>query len=63
MNILYLLASNSYSGAENVVCTIINNLDEKHNAYYCSPKGPIEKTLKEKNIKYIGVDPWKETNI
>ena len=55
MNVLYLLASNSFSGAENVVCTIINNLDEGYNAYYCSPNGPIEENLRNKNIKFIPI--------
>lgn len=50
--VLHVLTSNSFSGAENVVCTIINN-DKEYDMYYCCPKGPIEKTLKEKNIKYI----------
>ena len=51
-NILHLLASNSYSGAENVVCTIIDNFNE-YNMYYCSPDGPIKKTLEDRNIKFI----------
>lgn len=51
--VLHLLASNSYSGAENVVCTIINNCSDKYDMYYCCPKGPIEQVLKERNIKYI----------
>lgn len=50
--ILHLLASNSYSGAENVVCTIINN-NKDNEMYYCSPMGPIANTLKNRKIKYI----------
>lgn len=49
---LHLLSSNSFSGAENVACTIISN-DGEYNMYYCCPKGPIEKALKERKIKYI----------
>lgn len=52
--ILHLLASNSYSGAENVACTIIDNCNcDKYDMYYCSPDGPIKDILKERNIKYI----------
>ena len=53
--VLHVLASNSYSGAENVVCTIIEN-DNDYDMYYCCPKGPIEKILKERKIKYIPVN-------
>ena len=53
-NVLHLLPSNSFSGAENVVCTIIEN-DKKYNMYYCCPNGPIEEVLKERNIKYIPI--------
>ena len=58
--VLHLLPSNSFSGAENVACTIIENND-KYDMFYCCPKGPIEDVLKEKNIKYIPikrVTPW-----
>lgn len=50
-NILHLLSSNKYSGAENVACTIIKNT--KENSYYCSPNGPIKENLEEKGITYI----------
>lgn len=51
--ILHLLASNKFSGAENVACTIIDGLKNDFDFVYCSPGGPISKTLKEKNINYI----------
>lgn len=54
--ILHVLASNSFSGAENVVCTIIENMKDKFDMAYCSPKGKIEKILAEKNIKYYGME-------
>lgn len=50
--ILHLLASNKFSGAENVACTIIDSLKNDFNFVYCSPSGPIAKILKEKNINY-----------
>lgn len=52
--VLHLLASNSFSGAENVVCTIIEN-NKGYEMFYCSPAGPIEKILKTKKIKYIPI--------
>ena len=56
--ILHVLASNKYSGAENVACTIINN-DKKYDMFYCSPEGPIKKELDKRNVKYI---PLKKFN-
>ena len=53
--IIHVLASNKFSGAENVVCTIINNTEEEYSMYYCSPEGPIENNLKEMNINYIPI--------
>src|SRR5574344_518645 len=50
--VLHVLTSNSFSGAENVVCMIIEN-NTKYDMYYCCPSGPIETILKEKNIKYV----------
>lgn len=54
--ILHVLASNKFSGAENVVCTIINNTKEDYSMYYCSPKGPIESNLKDMNINYLPLE-------
>lgn len=51
--VLHLLASNSYSGAENVVCTIIDNCSDKYEMYYCSPNGPIKDILDNRGINYI----------
>ena len=58
MKILHILNSNRFSGAENVVCQIIDlfSTDEKYEMLYCSPKGDIENSLKEQNVKYIGID-------
>lgn len=58
MKVLHLLNTNRFSGAENVVCQIIDlfSTDEKYEMLYCSPKGDIENLLKERNINYIGID-------
>lgn len=60
--ILHVLPSNSFSGAENVVCTIIKNATE-YDMYYCCPRGEIEEILKEKGIKYIPIDKLTPKNI
>ena len=50
--VLHLLVSNSYSGAENVVCSIIeNNLD--YDMFYCSLDGPIRDILNKKKISFV----------
>lgn len=54
--ILYVLSSNSYSGAEKVICTIINNINNKYDCTYCSPNGPILEILKEKKINYYPIN-------
>lgn len=57
LNVLHLLSSNKYSGAENVACTIINNTQE--NSYYCSLNGPIEENINEKHISFIGLNKFR----
>lgn len=61
--ILHLLASNKFSGAENVACTIIENFEEEFEMAYCSPYGSIEKTLKSKKIKYYGLEKFNRKNL
>lgn len=51
--ILHLLESNFFSGAENVVCQIIELFrNENVEMIYCSPSGQIQEALKERNITY-----------
>ena len=61
IKVLHVLASNKFSGAENVVCQIINlfSQDENFDMTYCSPNGDISKTLQEKNIKFIPLQKLK----
>ncbi len=61
--VLHVLSSNKYSGAENVACTIITNLVDKFDMVYCSPRGPVEKILKERGVKYIGIDKLNHKNL
>ena len=51
--VLHLLASNKYSGAENVVCTIINGTSSDYESIYCSIDGPIKEQLIQKHIPYL----------
>lgn len=60
--VLHILKSNSFSGAENVVCQIIDMFkgDSNYRMIYVSTVGPIQKILKDRKIEYFGV---KEFNI
>lgn len=58
MKVLHLLSSNKYSGAENVVTTIINNFKAEIDMVYCSPNGEISKILMNKDIPYIPLQQW-----
>lgn len=50
--IMYLLASNKFSGAENVAYTIMKNIGNDYETIYCSPNGPIANSLKEKEVAF-----------
>lgn len=60
MRVLHLLNTNKYSGAENVVCTIIKNMEKDYEMVYCSPEGPIEDKLLDEKINYL---PLKKLSI
>jgi len=53
LKVLFLLASSNFSGAENVVCTIIENIRNDIECFYCCPNGNIREQLEERKIKYI----------
>lgn len=48
--ILFLLSTNHYFGAENVVCQIIDMIKDKYECLYVGVEGPIQKTLENKKI-------------
>ncbi len=54
MTILHLLVSNTYNGAENVVCQIVDvfKSDKNIKMIYCSPDGPIKDALIEHGVKF-----------
>ena len=53
--VLHILASNSFSGAENVACTVINELSNSYDMAYCSPNGSIKEILETNNIKFFPI--------
>lgn len=61
--ILHVLVSNIYSGAENVVCTIIGNMSDEYEMAYCSPEGPIRDSLRDKGVKYFGIKKLNRKNL
>lgn len=60
MRIIHVLNSNSYSGAENVVITIINKMKKNNDIVYVSPEGPIRQYLEKNNINY---EPIKKISV
>ena len=52
MKVLHILNTNNFSGAENVVINIINNMKNNNELVYVSPEGPIRDYLEENDIMY-----------
>lgn len=63
MKILHLLNTNTFSGAENVVCTIIKNREKKHEMIYCSPDGPIKEKLFKEHIEFLPIKKLSYTEV
>lgn len=66
MKIVHLLQSTKYSGAESVVCQIIQMaplISDEIEMIYVSPRGPIENILKEKKIRYFLLDSFSQHEI
>lgn len=53
IKVLHILNTNTFSGAENVAITIINNYPESICGYYMAMKGPIREYLKQYDISNI----------
>lgn len=60
IKVMHLLTSNSFSGAENVVCQIIDifrkSFGNKYEMVYVSPKGPIGEILNNRGVSYFGIN-------
>lgn len=54
IKVLHMLCSNCYSGAENVICQIINMFknDDRYEFIYASPNGPIKEALAAREIEF-----------
>lgn len=63
IKVAHVLKSSIYSGAENVVMTIIENLKTEFDFIYIATDGPIRKVLDEKQIPYILLDVFNSGNI
>lgn len=65
IKVIHLLQSNKFSGAENVVCQIIElfKSDEEYEMFYCSPYGSIVETLNEKKIQFLPINKLSVKNV
>ena len=57
IRVLHILYSNSFSGAENVVCQIIRMFEnnERYEMVYCSPDGEIRRALEQRGVSFVPV--------
>lgn len=55
MKVLHLLQSNRFSGAENMVCQIIDMMKAypEYEMVYCSADGPIREELQKQGIRFV----------
>ncbi len=65
MKILHVLASNRFSGAENVVCQIVNMFKDESNIEmaYCSVDGEIRQALGERGVEFFPVTKLKKKEL
>lgn len=55
IRVIHLLRSEGYSGAENVVISIIKGMREYCDSIYVSPKGQITKILQKNSIRHYAI--------
>jgi len=60
MRIACLVLNNLYNGAENMVVLAAKHLTERHDVWYCSPSGPINKYLDDAGVAHV---PIKKVNV
>ena len=63
INVMHILCTGEYSGAESVAITIINSLKGKADSVYVSPSGIICDILAENGIPHYSVDKVSVVNI
>ena len=55
MKVLHVLNTGKYSGAENVVITLIHAMEREIESAYASPDGPIKNILENEKIKFFPI--------
>ena len=65
IKIMHLLQSDRFSGAENVVCQIMELFrnDPEIEMVYVSPDGPIADSLKDRNVSFMGLKKLDFSNV
>jgi len=63
LKVVHILALGGYSGAENVVLSIIKGTEEFCDSVYLSPHGEIDDILKERKIMHYSMDDMSITSI
>lgn len=65
MKILHILSSHIFSGAENVVCQIINMYKDQAGVEmaYCSPDGTIRSALEERGITFYPLESMSKSAV
>lgn len=63
IRILHVLNTGSFSGAENVVITICDNLSDKYECVYVALNGDINKILEKHNISYCQIEKLSVMNL
>lgn len=60
MKVLHLLKTNHFSGAENVVCQIVDMMRvyPQYEMVYCSRDGQIRQPLQERNVNFVPLEAW-----
>lgn len=63
MRVLHILASNRFSGAENVVCQIVDMFRSNIEMAYCSVDGDIRNSLNERGVEFLPVPKLTISNL
>lgn len=63
MKVLHVLYSSSYSGAENVVISIIDGLKKDVDGVYLSRNGSIKQVLEEREISHYLIDKFTRSSL
>lgn len=56
MRILHFLVTDKFSGAENVMLSILKELKDGNQVYYVSPDGPVRAFVEEAGVNFVAAD-------